>query len=328
MPAPAGGPAVAAAGTGAAAAGGTGAAAGGTAPPPTGTQGPGGDGSAPRRRRAVAAVVLGACAIIVAVVLVSALGGGGNASGGEGGLERQTGLSPVPTNKVDGSGNVTLTLDGNTADVKVDASGLPTNGEHLMHIHADGRDVCPPAGAARDHNGHRAITGKDGIPYYGRPLTSLTTSGDTTIQSAFASSARYESGKSFDYERKIDLGESMAARIRQGEGVVVVHGIDWDRDGKYGAVLQGARIPKDELSGELTAPALCGPLVPKQAASTGSGGHGKQVFVANFRPAPAAAAAPGAAGPRAPGTPAGAAPELFCPLHERKGAGGFSQGLS
>jgi hypothetical protein len=269
--------------------------------------------------------VLGACAIIVAViVLAGALGGdGGNAAGGEGNVERQTALSPVPTNKVDGTGNVKLTLEGNTADVKVDASGLPTDGEHLMHIHADGRDRCPTAAAAHIHNGHRAITGKDGIPDYGRPLTSLTTSGDTSLQSAFASAARYKSGKSFDYERKIDVGQSMAARIRQGEGVVVVHGIDWDRDGKYGAVLQGATIPKDELSGELTAPALCGPLVPKQAASTGSGGNGKQVFVANFRPTEEPVVPTGPTGPTGPGA---ADPKLFCPLH--KGTTGFAHGLS
>ena len=112
----------------------------------------------------------------------------------------------------------------------------------------------------------------------------------------------------------------MAARIRQGEGVVVVHGIDWDRDGKYGAVLQGATIPKDELSGELTAPALCGPLVPKQAASTGSGGNGKQVFVANFRPAEEPEV------PTGPTGPAAADPKLFCPLH--KDTTGFAHGLS
>jgi hypothetical protein len=312
-PPPATGPAV---GTGAAGAGAGAAAASAGAPgraeappgraappaPPGATAGPNGDGdgASPRRRLMVAGGLLALCAVVVVAVLAS-----GTLFGGGGGLERQTDLGPVPTNKVDGNGDAKLVLDGEEAKVTVNAEGLP-DGEHLMHIHADGRDRCPSAGAARRHNGHLAISGRDGIPDYGRPLTSLTTSGDTTVQSAFATGARYKSGSAFDYERTIDVGGSMAQRIRQGEGVIVVHGIDWDRDGKYGAVLQGRRIPKDELSGELTAPALCGPLVPKTQTSSGGG---KEVFVASFAPEQEEPA-----------------DRLYCPLHAR--GGGLSQPLS
>jgi hypothetical protein len=258
-----------------------------------------GEAASPRRRLMIAGGLLALVAVVAVVVLA-----GGSLFGGGGGLERETDLGPVPTNKVDGNGDAKLALDGQDATVTVNADGLP-EGEHLMHIHADGRDRCPTAAAARLHNGHRAISGKDGIPDYGRPLVSLTTTGDSGVQSAFATGARYKSGSAFDYERKIDVGASMAQRIRQGEGVIVVHGIDWDRDGKYGAVLQGRRIPSDELSGELTAPALCGPLVPKTQTSTGAGGGGggREVFVANF----------------VPEREEPAAGRLYCPLHAAAG---------
>jgi hypothetical protein len=240
---------------------------------------------------------------VIAVALTYGLLGGGaeeETVGGSAQTEsRQTALGPVPLNKVDGFGDVTLELDGQIADVKVDAKGL-VDGVHLMHIHADGQDRCPTAAAARLHNGHRAISGADGVPDYGRPLTSLTTRGDTSTKS-FAATSRFESGESVRYSRKIDVGRSMAARIRRGGGVVVIHGIDWDRDGRYGAVLQGDKIPEDELSGELSAPALCGPLRPaSQAASSATADAGKEVFAAAF----------------VPGEPAGRASTLLCPLHK------------
>ena len=257
---------------------------GGEEPPGDGPGGdePGREGGGPRRGVVLAGGALAAVALVAVLLVSGVLGGGGGEDGGGDAVERAADLVPVPTNKVDGSGSVKLALNGDEATVNVDAEGL-VDGEHLQHIHADGRDRCPTAAAARRHNGNRAITGADGVPDYGRPLTSLTISGDTSIQSAFADASRYPAGSNVRYERTFDLGRSMATRIRNGEGVIVVHGIDWDRDGRYGAVLQGATIPKDELSGELTAPALCAPLNPQTSADGST-----TTYVATLPPQPVA----------------------------------------
>ena len=52
-----------------------------------------------------------------------------------------------------------------------------------MHIHAGGKGICPPASAARLHNGHLSISTSNGIRFYGPPEVALTTSGDTSRKS-------------------------------------------------------------------------------------------------------------------------------------------------
>ena len=83
-------------------------------------------------------------------------------------------LAPVPTNHVNGAGDAVLRLDGTEATVSIDASGL-LDAPHAMHIHAGELGRCPPASAARAHGGHRSISTGDGEPFYGPPVTALTT---------------------------------------------------------------------------------------------------------------------------------------------------------
>ena len=52
-----------------------------------------------------------------------------------------------------------------------------------MHIHAGGQGICPPASAARLHNGHLSISTTNGIKFYGPPEVSLTSHGDTSPKS-------------------------------------------------------------------------------------------------------------------------------------------------
>jgi hypothetical protein len=92
--------------------------------------------------------------------------------------------------------------------------------------------------------------------------------------------------------------------------VIVVHGIDYNRNGIYDGVLERSDLDRS-LTGESTAPALCGPLVAgkdpaadnKTTASTGSrggggGGGGTRVFTASLSEAPSEGGRP-----------------LFCALH-------------
>ena len=197
-----------------------------------------------------------------------------------------------------GAGDIAMRLDGTTLTVTVDAHGL-VDGKHAMHIHAGARGVCPPASAAKRHNGHLAISTVDGVPFYGPPVTALTTKGDTSPKSILAFN-RFLSGSAVRYTRKIELTDVVAANIRKHDAVVIVHGIDYDHDGAYGNVLDRSDLDRS-LPGEITAPALCGQIVPAPPSSTSSdptktgqvpSHSGKGTFyVASLQPEPTAIAA-------------------------------------
>jgi len=140
---------------------------------------------------------------------------------------------------------------------------------HAMHIHAGGKGECPPASAARPHNGHLAIDTNDGINYYGPPVQALTTYGDTSVASMLVFT-RYPTGGSIHYRRAIKLPASVATDIRDNNAVIVVHGIDYDHSGIYSGVLDRSDLDK-ALPATATAPALCGHLVgPAQATAQAS----------------------------------------------------------
>lgn len=224
----------------------------------------GGDGHAERGHRwwpvAAGAIVLAAAAV-VAIVLASG-------SSGPRGKLSQAPLAEVPTNHVTGSGEAMVRLDGEEAAVTITTSGLDNGAElvHLMHIHAGGKGQCPPASAARRHNGHLAISTSDGINYYGPPVQALTTHGDTSAASILAFH-RFPSGGALHYTRTIALPPSVAAAIRRGDAVVVVHGTDYDGTGIYSGVLDASELNKS-VPATATAPALCGELIAAQNASS------------------------------------------------------------
>jgi serine/threonine protein kinase len=255
----------------------------------------------------IALVALGALAV-VAVLLVSSGGKDKNPTAASA-ADRTTpaepagdklsgALGPVPTNHVTGAGDIAMRLDGTTLAVTVAAHGL-VDGKHAMHIHAGARGVCPPASATKRHNGHLAISTVDGVPFYGPPVTALTTKGDTSPKSILAFN-RFLSGSAVRYTRKIELTDVVAANIRKRDAVVIVHGIDYDHDGAYGNVLDRSDLDRS-LPGEITAPALCGQIVPAPPSSTSSdqtktgqvpprSGQGT-FYVASLQPEPTAIAA-------------------------------------
>lgn len=167
-------------------------------------------------------------------------------------------LEPVATNMVNGEGSASVRLSGNTATITVRANHLLDSAPHAQHIHIRGSGECPAADAARNHNGHRAISTTDGLPAYGKIGTSLTTSGDTSPNSALAVD-RFPSTGTFTYTRTITVTPDVARQIRANNAVIVVHGIDYNHNGRYDNVL-GASELNPKLPQEATAPALCGAL--------------------------------------------------------------------
>jgi hypothetical protein len=169
-------------------------------------------------------------------------------------------------------GNATIKLNGDVATVTLTTNGLDYNESlgHALHIHGGGKGQCPPASAARLHNGHQSISTTDGINYYGPPVQALTTSGDTSTNSILAFS-RYPTGGTIRYTRTITLPPPVAAYIRQNNAVIVVHGVDYDHSGIYSGVLDRSELNKS-VPGTATAPALCGQISgPQKAAALSPG---------------------------------------------------------
>ena len=90
------------------------------------------------------------------------------------------------------------------------------------------------------------------------------------------------------YKRTVTVPPGIAAAIRAGNAVIVVHGIDYNHNGIYDDVLDKSEL-NASLPGEATAPALCGPLASQGAtASTGVGPTGR-IYTASLHKFDAAA---------------------------------------
>jgi hypothetical protein len=62
------------------------------------------------------------------------------------------------------------------------------------------------------------------------------------------------------YDRHIKTGKRVAAGIRRGDAVVVVHGVDYNGNGKYDFRGGGKSDLDPALPAEATDPAICGVL--------------------------------------------------------------------
>jgi serine/threonine protein kinase len=241
-------------------------------PPPAKARG----GGSKRRIYAGGLAVAVLAAAVVGVLLAS------SSSKTEKGTPSNATLGQVPTNHVTGSGTATLHLNGNVATVTLTTNGLDYNEElaHALHIHAGGKGVCPPASAARSHNGHLTISTTDGIKFYGPPAQALTTHGDTGTSSILVFS-RYPTGGKIRYKRTITLPATLAREVKENNAVIVVHGADYDHSGIYSGVLERSELNRS-VPATATAPALCGPLTHrKTTASAGQRSGG--LYVAALR---------------------------------------------
>ena len=245
-------------------------------------------------RIALIGVLLAAAGIVVAVVVLGSSDSSGDKAKADSappkapGLPVNAELAPVPTNHVDGVGDAKVRLNGQDVTVTVNTTGL-LNNVHAMHIHAGTKGVCPPGRAAKDHGGHLSISTLDGVPWYGPPVTALTTRGDTSKSSILAFK-RFPSGSDVRYKRTIRVSKVVAAQIRTHNAVLIVHGIDWNRNGIYDNAALNRSDLNRSLPGEITAPALCGELVPQKQGSstadgnqTGQAGSGEEFAVAFTR---------------------------------------------
>ena len=162
--------------------------------------------------------------------------------------------------------------------IEVHATGLTPDAPHAQHIHYgnDALQECPTL--ALDTNGDGRINTVEGVPAYGPVVVSLNTTGDTTPASFLAVSRFPVSvdGR-LDYSRDnieftdvagtgypgaggVGTAMQIADSIREGEGVLVIHGIDYDGNGSYSFSSEGASELDANLPAEATDPTACGVL--------------------------------------------------------------------
>jgi len=160
--------------------------------------------------------------------------------------------------------------------IEVHAEGLTPDAPHAQHIHYGNQALneCPTL--LQDENGDGRINTLEGVPAYGPVVVSLTTTGDTTPASLLAVDRfPVAEGGMFDYSRdNIEFtdvagtgyeggggtAKQIADSIRDGEGVVVIHGLDYNADGVYSFSNEGASELNPALPAEATDPAACGVL--------------------------------------------------------------------
>ncbi len=212
-------------------------------------------------RRATTGAALGAAALVVFAVPAAAAS-----------ASVQADLQPVAGNGVNGSGTAMVTVDGTMLTVDMGATGLLADQPHAAHIHfgADARHECPALTDDTDGDGHLNTT--EGGPAYGEIVVSLTKTGDTSPNSALAVD-RFDTapGGSLQYERgSVEVTDAVAANVTSGDAVVVIHGVDYDGDGKYSGDKKSELDPS--LPTEATDPALCGVLAVSQMAGMPAGG--------------------------------------------------------
>jgi hypothetical protein len=183
-------------------------------------------------------------------------------------------LTPVPLNNQNSaSGSLTLTLDGSTATIHEQVSGLAATFmnapfPHVQHIHGGAMGTCPTAAA--DTNGDGVLSTTEGMSSYGMIQTTLSVTGDTS-PAAGVDTKIAPSGSSFTYDRTITLDAATLASLHKGIAVIVVHGLDPATAPKAASTEKSDLVPSLPLAA--TSPALCGKLVamPAGAAATGGG---------------------------------------------------------
>ena len=218
-----------------------------------------------RTSHKLATLVLGSAAVLPLLGAGTAFAADGNVSAN---------LKPVALNGVNGSGMASVKVTGTTITVTMAANGLLAGSPHAAHIHfgADARHECPTA--SDDAKGDGTINTTDGAPAYGPVVVSLTKTGDTSAASTLAVD-RFDSAKGgkISYERgSIKVSQTVADAISSGKAVVVIHGVDYNKDGKYSGSTKSDLAPT--LPTEATDPALCGALsaMPSGGVATGAGG--------------------------------------------------------
>jgi len=212
------------------------------------------------RTAVVGSAFLASAALTVAVLPFSATATGDGAGHGHGGTHTHGELNSL--NNSGAVGKAHAVVKGRKVHVKVAARGLAPNLPHAQHIHygQQARNECPTAGKD-DANGDFRLETGEGVPAYGPIAISLTKKGDTSPASGLAVDRFPTAPKGHvHYKRTVSTSKEVSKAIRRGEGVVVIHGVDYNGNGTYDFTSAGKSDLDPSLPSEATDPAVCGVL--------------------------------------------------------------------
>lgn len=171
-------------------------------------------------------------------------------------------------NNSGGSGDAWVKVDGNEVWIKVEVQGLLDGAPHAQHIHIGGAGQCPdPNMEGSGFEG--AIRTTDAIDSYGPVAVSLTTGGAMVGPDHALDVMDFPAQGTYTYERTFEVPDDVAAELHEGNGVVVIHGVDHNGSGEYDGDQESDLDPS--LPSEATDPALCGALETGQMDAPGGG---------------------------------------------------------
>ena len=167
-----------------------------------------------------------------------------------------------PLNNSGASGTANLALEGDQLTTDIASEGLAPGLPHAQHIHGleQAMSECPTI--LNDQNGDNLVNTTEGEPSYGPILTSLTTEGDTSPESALAVDrfpVANEDG-TLTYDRTFGVPANVADRLE--EFAIVQHGVDLNGNGVYDEEAAGPSDLDPSLPQEATLPANCGVIEP------------------------------------------------------------------
>ncbi|WP_157074517.1 CHRD domain-containing protein [Janibacter corallicola] len=175
------------------------------------------------------------------------------------------------------SGTAWAEVDGNQVHIKLETSGMTAKAPHAQHVHIGGQSMCPdPDMEGTGPDG--ALKTTDAADQYGMVAVSLTMEPGKTGPKAAVDVPNFPTGDSYTYERTIEVSDQVAQDIKDGNGVIVTHGVDLDGSGTYDGKAMSDLDPKLPL--EATVPAACGELdqaqmsMPEGGVETGGSSTG------------------------------------------------------
>lgn len=199
--------------------------------------------------------------MLLFAAFMTSMTGGAAVAGGDRPGETDTKADFIALNNSGVRGETEVDVLRRQLEIEVEATGLAADLPHAQHVHfgEQARHECPDV--ADDANGDFRLTTAEGLPAYGPIQVSLTTRGDTSPASGLAVT-RFPTapGGVIDYERVTSTSDAVADAIERGDGVVVIHGVDYNNNGIYDFDSAGASELSSDLPAEATDPAACAPL--------------------------------------------------------------------
>ena len=209
-------------------------------------------------------LLVGTAATGAALLSTLVLGGTAAASDDDGHGHRHDNVVQGRLNTLNNSGvtgDARIKVEGKKLQVRYHAENLAPGLPHAAHIHygEEAAHECPTVKDDANHDFRLNVA--EGLPRYGPIAVSLTTRDDTSPASAL-DVARFSTAPrgTIDYARSIQTSRDVARAIKAGEGVLVVHGVDYNNNGKYDFDSAGPSELPGGLPAEATDPAVCGVL--------------------------------------------------------------------